>query len=85
MQDKIDNQLWELQRATNRYKGTDPLADWVLYAVSRHICSGKATRAFEKAFSEFNPDNFTDLIKKCLNGDKSDEGIIKTCKKTFSN
>lgn len=83
MQDKIDKQLWELQRATNRYKSIDPLADWVLYAISRYICSGKATRAFEKAFTEFNTDNFTDLIKKCLNGDKSDEAIIKACKKVI--
>lgn len=84
MQDRIDNQLWELQRAANKYKGVDPLADWVLFAVSRHINSGKATRHFEKAFVEYDSANFTELIKKCLNGDKSDNGIINTCKKVFS-
>lgn len=83
MQDKIDEQLWELQKAVNRYKAIDPLSHMVLYAVSWYICSGKATRAFEEAFCEFDSENFTDLIKKCLNGDRSNDGIIKTCKRIF--
>lgn len=81
MENLIDNQLWELQKATNRYKHIDPLADWVLFALSRYINSGKSTREFEKEFVKYNPIYFPKLIKKCLNGDKSDDGIIKTCKK----
>lgn len=83
MQDKLDDKLWELQKATNRYLATDPLADWVLFALTRYINSGKATRAFEIAFIKYPNENLTDLIKKCLNKDKSDEGIIRACKKEF--
>lgn len=30
-QNQIDDKLWELQKACNRYREIDPLADWVLY------------------------------------------------------
>lgn len=83
MQNLIDNNLWELQKAANSYKSIDPLADWVLFALSKYIYSEKSSRAFEKAFAEYNPADFPNLIKRCLNGDKSDDGIIKTCKRIF--
>jgi hypothetical protein len=41
---QIEDKLWELQKACNRYNDIDYLASWVLYAVTRHIMSGKATR-----------------------------------------
>lgn len=84
MLEEIDNQLYELQKACNRYKETDCLADWVLFAVNRHIITRRATRAFEKAFVEFDKEKFPELIKACLNGDKSDDGIIKTCNRIFN-
>lgn len=83
-QNQIDNQLWELQKACNRYKETDPLADWVLFAVGRHISTGRATRQFELNFVQYPIDKLEMLIKKCLNGDKSDDGIIKTVKRIIS-
>ena len=83
-QNQIDNQLWELQKVCNRYKTIDPLADWVLFAVSRHISTGRATRQFEHDFVNFPIDKMEMLIKKCLNGDKSDNGIIKTIKRIIT-
>ena len=83
-QNQIDDQLWELQKACNRYKDIDPLADWVLFAVSRHISTGRATRQFEIDFVNFPINKMEMLIKKCLNGDKSDDGIIKTVKRIIS-
>lgn len=77
----VENNLWELQKATNRYKDIDPLADWVLFAISRYINTGRATPLFLKKFSEYKPEKFTFLIQKCLNGDRSDDGILKTCKR----
>lgn len=74
----IENKLFELQKACNKYKDTDPLADWVLYAVQRYIFTGRATVQFERNFINFPSKKFPELIKKCLNGDKSDDGIIKT-------
>ena len=83
-QNQIDNQLWELQKACNRYKEIDPLADWVLFAVSKYISTGRATRQFELDFVKFPIGKMETLIKKCLNGDKSDNGIIKTVKRIIT-
>lgn len=72
---ELDNKLYDLQRACNRHP--DPLANWVLYAVSRHIATGRATRDFERAFIAYPESGFPDMIGKALNGDRSDNAIIK--------
>ena len=77
-QNQIDNKLWELQKACNRYKEIDPLADWVLFAVDRY------TRQFEVDFVNYPTDKLESLIKKCLNGDRCNDGIIKTVKRIIS-
>lgn len=81
---KIEDQLYELQKACNRYKSIDCLADWVLFAVQRYIVSNKATRQFEIDFVNFPVEKLEDLIKACLNGDRSDDGILRTCRKVFA-
>lgn len=83
-QNQIDNKLWELQKACNRYKQTDCLADFVLFAINRYISTGRATRQFEHDFVNYPNDKMEVLIKKCLNGDRSDDGIIKTVKKIIA-
>lgn len=75
--DKIEEQLWNLQRQCSIYKSTDCLADWVLFAVSRYINTGRATRQFELQFVTMSNDDLMKAIKYCLNYDKSDDGIIK--------
>lgn len=80
-QNQIDDKLWELQKACNKYKETDCLADFVLFAVSRWITTGRATRQFEIDFINYPVEKLEGLIKRCLNGDRSDDGIIKTIKK----
>lgn len=82
--DEVDNKLFELQKVCNRYCEIDHLANFVLFALSRYICTGRATRQFEISFLEYPKDKFEYLIKKCLNGDRSDDGIIKTCKVEFA-
>ena len=81
MNHELDDKLWELQQACNRYKEIDPLADWVLFALNRHFATDRATAAFTKAFINFPAERFTELIRACLNGDKSDDGIMKTVKR----
>lgn len=82
--DKIENQLWALQKACNRYKDIDPLANFVLFAVERYIMSNKAPRKFELDFINYPVTEFEYLIKTCLNGDRSSDGIIQTCRKVFT-
>lgn len=83
-QNQIEDKLWELQKACNRYKDIDCLASWVLYAVTRHIISGRATRKFEYDFVNYPNNKLEELIKKCLNGDRSHDGIIKTVKRIIT-
>lgn len=80
----VDDKLWELQKVCNRYHHTDNCALWVLYAVNRYIATGRATRQFEKDFVKYPNDMLLDAVKTCLNGDKSDDGIIKTFKRLIS-
>lgn len=81
---EIDDQLFELQKACSRYKETDCHADWVLYAVSYHIMTNRATKQFECDFVHYPSGMLEELIKKCLEGDKSSDGIIRTCKQIIS-
>lgn len=78
---ELDEKLFELQVACNRYKVVDQLADWVLFAIASYIHTGRATAAFIRAFINFPADRFQELIRKCLNGDRSDIGIMKTAKR----
>lgn len=83
-QNEIDDKLYELQKACIRYSCIDCLANFVLFAVSRYIMTGRSTRKFEYDFVSYPNDKLEELIKKCLNGDRSDDGIIKTMKKIIS-
>lgn len=80
---ELDDKLFELQRACSLYRETDPLADWVLHAVSRHISTGRSTAAFNQAFLRYPAERFPELIRVCLNGDRSDDGIMKTVKRVL--
>lgn len=71
-----EDKLFELQMACRR--SDDPLADWVLFAATRHIATGRATRAFLQAFDRYPKEDWPEMIKACLRGDRSDNGIIKT-------
>lgn len=77
----MESKLFDLQKACRRYTETDPLAMWVSYAMERYIMSNKATISFERAFLAYPDSDFEQMIRKCMNGDKSDLGIIATCKR----
>ena len=82
--EKIEYKMRELQIACEKYKETNRLADWVLNAIHRHIYTGRATNQFLYDFLNYPTYKFEILIKKCLNGDRSIEGITKTVKKVIS-
>lgn len=82
--DNIDNQLWELQKACNRYAAVDPLAPWVLNAVTRYIVTDRATKQFLHDFCAYPVADLEELIRKALNGDRSDDGILKSVKREIS-
>lgn len=77
----IEEKLWKLQQYCDRCKMTDPLADWVFYAVNRYIRTGRATRDFERAFCNYPEDKWPEMIKYCLNGNRSDNGIMEAMKR----
>lgn len=83
-QNQIDDKLFKLQIACNRYKHIDQLADWVLYALYKYISTGRAPRQFEYNFVNYPDDKLEYLIKRCLNGDRSNDGIVKTVKRIIN-
>ena len=83
MQDLLSNQFVQLHQAAEEYKTINPFSIWVYGAINWYITTRRATKEFEQAFIKYNAKKFPQLIKKCLSGDVSDEGIVKTCKKIF--
>lgn len=77
----MEEQLYNLQMVCNRYKETDILADWVLFAIARYINTGRSTRQFERAFCDLNNEDLIGLVKYCLNRGKSDIEILSSAKK----
>ena len=81
---QIDNQLWALKNACYNCKSITPYADWVLYAVERHIGTGRATAQFVARFSAYPQDRLQDLVLASLKGDASEDGIIRKVKRIIS-
>lgn len=65
-------------------KSISPYADWVLYAVERHIGTGRATAQFVARFSAYPQDRLQDLVLASLKGDASEDGIIRKVKRIIS-
>lgn len=71
------DQLWELQKVCNSYKNIDYLADWVLFAITRQINTGRATRQFEKDFCSLSREQLLCMVKYCLNHVKVMTKLLK--------
>lgn len=84
MQDRINNSLWLLWGACNDMKAKNPCSMWVLFAVSRHINTGRASRNFEKRFVSLSSDDMVAMVRDILKGGRlSDDDIIKAVKKAL--
>lgn len=83
-QDALMRKLEKLKEACKRHKNINRLSDWVLFAMERHIIGNRATREFELAFLAYPDEELEQLVEKCLaQRDKSNDGIIRTCKKVM--
>ena len=80
---RIDDKLWALNDACVKYQEVNHLAKLVLFAITDYINADKAPLQFIIGFIEYPDSKLDHLIKACLNGDTSANGIIKTCKKAF--
>ena len=83
-QNAIDAKLWELHSACVKHCEADRLAMLVLYAIADYINTDKAPRKFVADFIACPDSSLEDLIRCCLSGDRSANGIIKTCKKVLA-
>ena len=81
---QIDTQLWALQNACYNCKSITPHADWVLYAVERHIGTGRATAQFVSRFAAYPQNRLQDLVIASLKGDASADGIIRKVKRIIA-
>lgn len=84
MQNRLDDSLWLLWGACNDAKTKNPCSMWVLFAVSRYINTGRASRAFEKRFVSLSSDDMISMVRDILKGGRlSDDEIIKSVKKAL--
>ena len=83
-QNAIDDKLWALHSACVKYQGVNHLARLVLFAIADYINTDKAPRKFIADFVSYPDSRFEDLIRCCLSGDRSANGIIKSCQKVFA-
>ena len=81
---QIDTQLLALKNACYNCKSITPYADWVLYAVERHIGTGRATAQFVARFAAYPQDRLQDLVIASLKGDASADGIIRKVKRIIA-
>lgn len=81
---RIDDKLWAFRDACVKYQETDRLARLVLIAIADYINADKAPLQFIVNFIDYPDSEFDHLIKACLNGETSANGIIKTCKKVLA-
>ena len=81
---RIDDKLWALHDACVKYQEADRLARLVLFAITDYINADKAPLQFIADFIEYPDSKLDYLIKACLNGETSANGIIKTCKKVLA-
>lgn len=80
---KPEDQLWNLKEVCHEYKNKNQLADWVLFAIERHLYTGRASVEFEKDFISLDKNQLLELIEFCLKRNKSDDGIIKSANRLF--
>lgn len=78
---KTENQLWELERICIICNEEISCSNWVLYAISRHIYTGRATKEYEDKFSALTKSQLIKMVKYCLDRGKSDDEIIANTKK----
>lgn len=81
---QIDIKIWELQKACSDCKATIPLADCVLFAVARHISTGRATSDFLRQFVNYPTENLGILVARAIRGNASTDAIIKKVKKIIA-
>ena len=81
---RIDDKLWALNDACVKYQEVDHLARLVLFAIADYINADKAPLQFISNFVDYPDSKLGYLIKACLNGETSANGIIKTCKKVLA-
>lgn len=77
----LDEKLEQLQRAARKH--SEPLAIWVVYALSHYFHDG-ATALFQRKFEAYPTANYDYLISYCMKRDRSDDGIIKSISKLIS-
>ena len=79
-----ENQLFNLSMICQRNLENNKFSNYVYFAVSRHIRTGRATRDFEKRFNRLQPDQLENLMNYSLGAGLSDDEIIKRVKNFLS-
>ena len=83
MQNKIDNQMWELQKICHRHDADNDSyrGQWTLWAVARYIDTGRASLEWTKKFISLDESQLQKIVDKSVKGESSDDATIKRINK----
>ena len=83
MYSELDARLSDFLLACKRYSDVNRFAVWVYYAISRYICSGRASADFCRRFLSYPEENFDKLIDYALRCGGSDNDILRQLNRAF--
>lgn len=79
--DKIDDKLWDLHEVCRENLYKNKFSNYVLFALSHYINTGRASVAFLKRFIALQKGDLLEMVNACLKGKATDDDIIKVAKK----
>ena len=79
MNERIDNQLWELQKICNVYDSENSTfsGKWILYAISYYVNTGRASIEWLEKFINLTDKQIEHFVKAKINQKLSDAETIK--------
>lgn len=76
----VEEQLFKLYTQCCYIQSENILSEWIYYAVSRYIRTGRSGIDFERRFCELSENKMKKMIKYCLLRGLSDAEIIDSVK-----
>lgn len=83
MQNCLQEKIQLLAHVCRQLSASNVFAMWIVDAIAWYVNTGRATLEFEKAVALLSEPEMAQLCQKCLRGSLSDDGIIKSVKRSF--
>ena len=76
----VNDQLFNFSMICQENAYNNKFSNWIFYAVSRYISTGRSTRDFDKKFCGLTKTKLKNMMEYALKGDLSDDEIMKSVK-----